>query len=83
MKNTTGIKLCISQKNATSQGPPVKSYSPNKKKMLLLEFNIIIENPEMTLTVTSYATPRVQHNHRTHITANTGTVKQRSTDSTR
>ena len=26
MKNPTGIKLCISHKIATSQGPPLKSY---------------------------------------------------------
>ena len=30
IKNPTGIKLCISHKTATSQGPPLKSYCPNK-----------------------------------------------------
>ena len=30
MKNPTGIKLCISHKIATSRGPPLQSYSPNK-----------------------------------------------------
>ena len=30
MKDPTGIKLCISHKIATSWGPPLKSYCPNK-----------------------------------------------------
>ena len=30
MTNPTGIKLCISHKIATSRGPPLKSYRPNK-----------------------------------------------------
>ena len=30
MKNPTGIKLCISHKIATSRGPHLKSYCPNK-----------------------------------------------------
>ena len=30
MKNPTGIKLCISHKIVTSQGPPLKNYCPNK-----------------------------------------------------
>ena len=30
MKNPTGIKLGISHKIATSRGPPLKSYCPNK-----------------------------------------------------
>ena len=31
-ENPTGIKLCISRKIATSRGPPLKSYCPNKSK---------------------------------------------------
>ena len=30
IKNPTGTKLCISHKIATSRGPPLKSYCPNK-----------------------------------------------------
>ena len=30
MKNPTAIKLCISHKIATSRGPSLKSYCPNK-----------------------------------------------------
>ena len=30
MQNPTGIKMCISHTAATSRGPPLKSYCPNK-----------------------------------------------------
>ena len=43
MKNPTGIKLCISHKIATSRGPPLKSYCPNKSnyKKYLQQINYL------------------------------------------
>ena len=42
MKNPTGIKLCISHKTATSPGPPLKSYCPNKSNYKHFIYNKLI-----------------------------------------
>ena len=56
VKNPTGIKLCISHKIATSRGPPLKGYCPNKSdyKNYLQQINEPRRfTPLATITLTS------------------------------